>query len=430
MSITTLTPISQTSRITLPATGTLTNVADSLPFAVPQYIADTSFLSGATDQVAFTYKMFGGEVLDIEITECQVYAAYEYATLEYSSMINSHQARNVLSDVLGFPTGTFDQDGELKAGSELSSSLSGASLAVMYPDFSLHATLGINRAIATEAGVGGTKAFYSASVPINAGTQDYDLQARVETLAASGSGERFEGLVGDNRITIRRVWYRTPRAMWRFYGYYGGLNAIGNMSTYGQYSDDSTFEVIPAWQNKAQAMAYEDNLWTRISHYSFELRDNKVRVFPMPSTSELLRLWFEFTIDDADVYNLNTSGSVGQARNRGVNNINTVPFANIPYCNINSMGKQWIRRFALAISKEQLGLVRSKLDSIPLPGDKVTLNGPALVEAGVAEQDKLRDSLAEYLDKVTYNALAEQRAELVENADRVNHKIPMSIFVG
>ena len=32
--------------------------------------------------------------------------------------------------------------------------------------------------------------------------------------------------------------------MWRFYGYYGGLNVVGNLSTYGQYSDESTFEVI------------------------------------------------------------------------------------------------------------------------------------------------------------------------------------------
>lgn len=425
-----LTPLSQTSAVILPSTGTIGNVSAGLPFAVPQYINEPSFLSGAADQVNFTYKMFGGDVLDIELDECQVYAAYEFATLEYSAMINSHQARNVLSDVLGFPTGTFDSDGELKSGSALSSSLSGASLAVMYPEFDLRGSLDISRAISTEAGIGGTKTFYSASVDVVTGKQDYDLQARVEELAASGSGEAFEGLINGKRVTIRRVWYKTPRAMWRFYGYYGGLNAVGNMSTYGQYSDDSTFEVIPAWHNKLQAMAYEDNIWTRISHYSFELRNNKVRFFPIPQFNELLKMWFEFTIDDNDVYNLNASGSVGSTRNRGVNNFNTVPFANIPYCNINSMGKQWIRRFALALSKEQLGLVRSKLDSIPLPGDKVTLNGPALVEAGVNEQDKLRTDLKEYLDAVTYNALAEQRAELVENSERINQKIPKPIFVG
>lgn len=434
MSTPTLSPISQTSRIVLPATGAVSEVVDALPFAVPQYINEPSFLSGAADQVAFTYKMFGGEVLDIEITDCQVYAAYEYATLEYSSIINSHQARNVLSDLLGFPTGTFDNDGELKSGSALSSSLNGTSLAVMYPDFSLRGTLDITKAISTEAGIGGTQPFYSASVDVVTGKQDYDLQARVEELAASGSGEDFEGLLeGGKRITVRRVWYKTPRAMWRFYGYYGGLNAVGNLSTYGQYSDDSTFEVIPAWHNKLQAMAYEDNIWTRISHYSFELRDNRVRFFPIPQGNELLKMWFEFTIDDNDSFNLNVTGSgggVGMPRNRGVNNFNTVPFSNIPYCNINSMGKQWIRRYALALAKEQLALVRSKFNTVPIPGESVTLNGPELMSQAKEEQDKLKTELKEYLDQLTYNSLAEQRAELVENADRVNQKIPKPIFVG
>lgn len=427
-----ITPLSQTSTKKLSSAGTYTDVADSLPFGVPQYTDDSSFLSGATDQVAFTYKMLGGDVLDIEITDEQVYAAYEYAVLEYSAIINSHQARNVLSDILGLPTGTFDQDGELKSGTELSSSLSGASLAVMYPDFSLGGSLDITRAISTEANVGGRQQFYTASVDVVTGQQDYDLQARVEELAADGSGTNFEGKIGNNRIVVRRVWYKTPRAMWRFYGYYGGLNAVGNLSTYGQYSDDSTFEVIPSWQNKLQAIMYEDNIWTRISHYSFDLRDNKIRFYPIPSYNELLKMWFEFTIEDRDAFNLNNSddGGTGKKRNRGVNNFNTVPFANIPYCNINSMGKQWIRRYALALSKEQLGLVRSKLDAIPIPGDKVTLNGPQLIDQAVNEMDKLRTELREYLDQVTYVALSEQRAELVDNAERINQKIPKPVFVG
>ena len=65
--------------------------------------------------------------------------------------------------------------------------------------------------------------------------------------------------------------------MWRFYGYYGGLNAVGNLSNYGMYADDSTFEVIPPYQNKMQAMAYEDAIYTRNSHYSYQIRNNKIR---------------------------------------------------------------------------------------------------------------------------------------------------------
>ena len=80
------------------------------------------------------------------------------------------------------------------------------------------------------------------------------------------------------------MFYKTPQAMWRFYGYYGGLNTVGNLSYYGQYADDSTFEVIPVWQNKSQAMAFEDSIYTRTSHFSYEIKNNKLRIFPDTTT--------------------------------------------------------------------------------------------------------------------------------------------------
>jgi hypothetical protein len=101
---------------------------------------------------------------------------------------------------------------------------------------------------------------------------------------------------GNKKVQIRKVYYKTPQAMWRFYGYYGGVGVVGNLNTYGQYSDDSTFEVIPAWQNKMQAMAYEDSIYTRISHYSYELRNNNLRIFPVPDEWSPEYFWVEFTI--------------------------------------------------------------------------------------------------------------------------------------
>ena len=85
--------------------------------------------------------------------------------------------------------------------------------------------------------------------------------------------------LNNKRIEIRRVYYKSNAAMWRFYGYYGGLNVVGNLNTYGQYSDDSTFEIVPTWQNKSQAMAYEDSIYTRASHYSYEIRDNYLKTY-------------------------------------------------------------------------------------------------------------------------------------------------------
>ncbi len=173
--------------------------------------------------------------------------------------------------------------------------------------------------------------------------------------------------------------------MWRFFGYYGGLSVVGNLHNYGQWSDDSTFELIPTWQNKLQAMAFDDSVYTRISHYSYEIRNNKLRFFPEPTKHSPEKIWVEFSIQ-SDPWEEDSDRENGAD---GVNNMNTLPFANIPYENINSIGKQWIRSFALAISKEMLGQVRGKFQTVPIPGESVTLNHSALIDQGKTEQEKV-----------------------------------------
>ena len=219
------------------------------------------------------------------------------------------------------------------------------------------------------------------------------------------------------------MFYKTPHAMWRFFGYYGGLNVVGNLHNYGQFSDDSTFQLIPAWHNKAQAMAFEDAIYTRMSHYSYELRDNKIRLHPRPYSGGPAKMWVEFSIPQ-DVWE-SDDPSVD-----GVNNMNTLPMGNLPFENINSIGKQWIRRFALALSKETLGQVRSKFNSVPIPGESVTLNGSALISEGKDEQLKLRDELKTTLAEMTYAKLAEQDAGMLDNTEKVLDKVPNYIFVG
>ena len=235
MSLPTLTPTSKTSAITLPETGSAADVTAALPLGV--YSGSQQFLTGAAAQVAFVYKRLGGDILDIEITAKNVYASFEDAVLEYSYIVNLHQSKNALGTALGSPTASFDHKGEVSAGAD------GASL--KFPKFTFDYAFDIGDTFATEAGIGGTEAIYSASFSPENDVQDYDLQKIVSSSAVAG-GVPYAGLVGDNRIKIRQMYYVTPRQMWRFYGYYGGLNVVGDMHTYGQYADESTFQVIPA----------------------------------------------------------------------------------------------------------------------------------------------------------------------------------------
>jgi hypothetical protein len=421
MAIPNLNPASTSNANILPVTGAASNVSTTLPFGI--YAGSTAFLSGAADQVAYTYKKLGGDVLDIELAEGNVYAAYEEAVLEYSYLVNLFQTKNSLSSYLGATTGSFDQDGQISSGS-----LSGSNIALRYPRFDYGYIRRISEGLATEAGFGGTTPIYSASIPSITGQQDYDLQSIISASSATDTSSSFYQQVEDKRLTIRKVFFKTPRAMWRFYGYYGGFSVVGNMRTYGQYADDSTFEIVPTWQNKLQAMAYEDALWTRVSHYSYEIHDNKLRLFPTPDTTSPKNFWVQFTINNQYEPWDNQPGVNNGAE--GVNNINTIPFENIPYENINAIGKQWIRRFALALTKEMLGQTRGKFSSVPIPGESVTLNYSELLSQARTEMDQLREELKTILEDTTYDKLAEIDSSMQDSAKKVLENIPAGIFVG
>ena len=414
MSLPTLTPTSQTSAIILPVTGTHSNVASACPIGA--YTGSAEFITGAVAQVAYTYKKLGGDILDIELKEENIYANFEEAVLEYSYLVNIHQSKNILGSALGGTTGSFNYRGQIAYGD----SLSGSHPQLKYPKLNFEIAFKIGDKFATEAGVGGTQTIYSASIDTVADKQDYDLQAILE------ADSTYSSIVGNKRVKIRNVFYMTPRQMWRFYGYYGGLNVVGDFHSYGQYADDSAFQVIPAWQNKIQAISYEDHLYTRTSHYSYEVIDNKLRLYPVPDTVSPEKFWFRFTVDDNDIWE--DSDDHGQ---KGINNMSTLPFENIPYENINSIGHQWIRRFSLALSKETLGQVRGKFGgNVPIPGENVSLNASELLSQAQAEQDKLREELKTQLDEMTYNRLLATDKEMVDNAKSIVAETPLKIFVG
>ena len=414
MSFPDLTPTSTLSAITLPETSTDIDADITSSLAVGFY-TDAAFILGAKAQVAYTYKRLGGDVLDIEITAKNVYNHYEEACLEYSYIVNLHQARNALGSALGGATGSFDHKGTVSGTDDV---------ALKYPKFQFDYAFRNADRFSSEATVGGTEPLYSASFDVVNEQQDYDLQ---KIVSGSQAGSDWDGM-GNKRIKIRQVYYITPRQMWRFYGYYGGLNVVGDMHNYGQYADDSTFNVIPPWQNKLQAISYEDHLYTRTSHYSYEINDNKLRLYPAPDSVSERKFWFRFTVEtgnDAFADGAYDSGV------DGINNMNTMPMENIPFEKINSIGQQWIRRFSLALSKETLGQVRGKFGGqVPIPGDNVTLNASDLLSQASSEQQALREELNKQLDEMLYSKIAETDKGMVENMDAIVQKVPLKIFVG
>jgi hypothetical protein len=417
MAVPTLTPASTTTTVRLSSSATAAEAAvASYPFNIAEYRTDQYFLTGAAEQVAYVYKMLGGDVLDIELTNQNVYTAYQAACMEYSYLVNIHQAKNSLPSMLGATTGTFDSEGHLLSGP------TGSNVALKFPRFQMQLPRNIAKGNISSAGLGGDVTVYSASINLTSSVQDYNLQAAADTaLSASGHPE----LIG-KRAVVTRVYYITPRAMWRFFAYYGGINVIGNMTTYGMYTDDSTFEVVPTFQNKLQAMMYEDSVYTRTSHHSYEIVDNMLRLYPVPAVTDVTKMYFKFYIVPDAWTAGRTDDGIG-----GVNNLNTLPFENIPYTNIISIGKQWIRRYALALSKEMLGQIRGKFGgAIPSPGVTITLNATALLGEADKEKTALRDELVKVLDELTYAKIAETQANMAKNAADAMKLVPLPIFVG
>ncbi len=426
MATPTLTPSSQTPAIALRSTGSFTDAATASNYPYGLYVDsesslyDANFITGAVEQVTYVFRKLGGDILDLEITDKNVYSSYEESVLEYSYIVNVHQSKNILHSSLGAATGTFDSDGQR------TDTLSGSNVELKYPRFKFGYAKRVMDHTIGEVGLGAhSSPIYSASIITSQSQQDYDLQ-HIVSASSLNTDSSFYNKVGNKKINIRRVYYRTPHAMWRFYGYYGGMNSVGNLSTYGMFADDSTFEVIPPWHNKLQAQAYEDAIYTRNSHYSYELKNNILRIYPIPSSVSPTEIWINFSVEE-EPWDETIDSRDGMT---GVNNMNTLPLANIPYKNINSIGKQWIRRFALALVKETLGQVRSKFASIPIPGQSVNLNGGDLISQAREEQKTLREELQTVLDELTYQKIAESQSAIAKSTSEMVQNYPYFIYAG
>ena len=110
---------------------------------------------------------------------------------------------------------------------------------------------------------------------------------------------------------------------------------------------------------------------------------------------------------------------------QGVSNLSDVPFGNLEYTNINSIGRQWIRQYVLALSKEQLGLIRSKFSNVPIPGSELQLNGVSLVDQGREDKKQMIQQLKDMLETLTYDKLMETASSRAESIQKQLKHIPL-----
>ena len=276
----------------------------------------------------------------------------------------------------------------------------------------------LSKQYGTEAGVGGDVPYYTGSLAITSGSQIYDIDKLFTDTSASGEA-----------IEIKRIYYESDPAMQRFFDPYattgyGTLNMVEGFG-FGNYSPAVSFTLMPLFEDLLRVQAIELNDSIRKSAYSFTLQNNKLRIFPNPEENRTI--WFDYIkVSERDNPLITEySGSTNV-----VSDYSNVPYDNMQYQFINDVGKQWIRKYGLALCKELLGIIRSKYGTIPIPNADTTLDGDTLRSEASAEKEILITQLREMLEQTSRRALLEADKDEAEFLQEKLQKVPYPIYIG
>ena len=233
------------------------------------------------------------------------------------------------------------------------------------------------------------------------------------TAWATGSGIE----AGD--LEIKQVFYESTPAITRYFDPYAGVGSsdVGGLLDqfgFGGFSPGINFMMMPINYDLQILQAIEFNDTIRKSNFSFELINNQLRIFPIP-TKTGDKLFFKYILK-SDRNDPVVSGSMGVGV---VTDVSTVPYTNPTYSYINSIGRQWIFEYTLALSKEMLGYVRGKYTTVPIPGAEVTLNQSDLIASANEGKVALIERLRAYLEETSRNRLLEKKAANAEFIQKI-----------
>ena len=270
-----------------------------------------------------------------------------------------------------------------------------------------------------EFGANSPYAWMTASVNLIPNQQTYDLLAPISGILSGTSN-------ANQLVQIRKVHHYEPTAAYRFFDTTSVMNFMANNMNFASYSPETIFYLLPIWEDVLRGTQLSLNQRVRRSNYSFDIQGYQLRVYPVPTRAQ--KLYYEWSVS-RDPLNA-TIGGVPLHQSRGVtSNLSNVAFGHIGYGNINSIGKTWIWRMTLAMSKEILGNIRSAYSSIAIPDGSITLNGPELISQAKSEMENLRQELREILEQLSYKNLMSERVELEELAKKSASNVPLLIYV-
>ena len=371
------------------------------------YDSDASFQTDADKVAKFCAQRLGYPIENVELQDINFYTAFEEAITVYGNELYAFKVRDNMLSLEGASTG-----------SSLNHTLVTPNMA---------SVVRLSEQYGEEAGVGGNVTWYSGSVALTASVQDYDLEQWATDNNITGS------------IEIKKVFYEEVPAINELYSPYAGLGVgfgfDGQAAALGSiglgYGPGLNFLLMPLSYDMQTIQAIEMSNQVRQANYSFQLINNKLRIFPVPTDSDVQsdayrpHLWFQYIKNDDRI-----NAGLNNNANDKITNESNAPYNNPTYTQINSVGRSWIFEYTLALSKEMLGLVRNKYSTVPIPGADVTLNGDSLVASAASEKDALTTRLREYFESTSRQSLLERRqAESTARQSELG-QVPMTIYIG
>ena len=363
------------------------------PFAF--YDSDTDFTTDADKVASFCASRLGYPTVDVELGSGSFYACFEEAVTTYGNELYLYQIRNNFINLEASSTGSaHNQD-------------------VINPN--LGNIIRISENYAQEAGAGGNVTWHSGSIPLTASQQEYDLD----------DWKTDQGITGS--IEIKQVFYQNTPAIVRYFDPYAGTGygsqQLLDVFGFGNYSPAINFLLMPIYYDVSVIQAIELNDTIRKSAFTFELVNNKLRIFPIPNQEGQLFIQY-IQVNDRN----SPTGSDFAGQNL-VTDISNVPYENPTYQYINAPGRYWIFEYTLALAKELLGYVRGKYQQVPIPGAEVSLNQGDLISAATAEKAALIDKLRNDLDENSRKLQLQRKAEEADAMGKTLDQVPLPIYI-
>ncbi len=372
--------------------GTATFTPGDTPFGF--YDSDITFQTDAQKVAKFVGTRLGYPLMDVELQQQQMFACFEEAITTYGNEVFTYKIRENYLSLEGSSTGSL--------------------INTQVVDPTLSRIVELSKHYGTEAGVGGNVDRHTGSIETISNQQTYDLDAWAETQGIEGG------------IEIRKVFYEAPPAILRYFDPYAGtgtgVQSLMTAFDFGSFSPGVNFLMMPTSYDILKTQAIEFNDQVRKSTYSFEIVNSKLKLFPIPSRAGKMHFEYYKNTDKSKI-NYNTDTSL-------ISNVGEVPYSNPEYKGINSVGRQWIFNYTLALAKEVLGYIRGKYQTVPVPGAEATLNQADLLADARAEKTALLTQLRETLTSTGRSAQLDAQAKESEDVENILKSIPMTIYIG